>query len=412
MVSKPVAMPDACAVPKGTEVILDGVERDRCVWIGDLAVTAKTLYVADGAAGSPVEHLLELFARNQDPSGAIPPTTGRLGKRLLVDYTAYWIEDVHDYVLYSGDLAAGRALLPNVVRALDGWYPAQMLEGLFANRLGQRVDYAQIDRGDRFVTYYNAQYIRALGLGADLARWTGDRAAAKRWSRRAAALRPAVQSAFWDPAAGVFKDTLRGPLVHSQDGNAFAVLAGVASRAQAVSALDYLAAHNAYGYGNSIADNDTWSGYPWGILPSRRVYPFMSFFEVLARFRTRLDASALSLLRHAWGYMVKNGPGTTWEAIGPYGGGPPNGSWTHGWSSGAAPALTGYVLGVRPTKPGFATFVVDVHRDDGVWWARGTVPTPHGPISVAWQKDGPITVKAPPGTRWANPRATVPSSGP
>jgi hypothetical protein len=403
MVSAPVRMPAECRVPDGTKVVvLDGLERDRCVWVGDLAVTAKTLYVADGASGSPVEELLGLFAREQDGSGAIRPTTGTLGERLLADYTAYWIEDVHDYVLYSGDVAAGRTLFPNVVRALDRWYPEQMVDGLVANRLGKRVDYALIDRGDSFVAYYNAQYVRALEHGAKLARWTGQAEAARRWAARAEALRPVVHQAFWDAAAGAYRDTVSGPLVHPQDGNAFAVLAGVAGRAQASSALGYLAAHNTYGYGNSIADNDTWSGYPWGMLASRRVYPFMLFFEVLARFQTGLDASALSALRHGWGYMVRNGPGTTWETIGAYGGGPLHGSWAHGWSSGAAPALTSYVLGVRPTSPGFATFVVDVHRDDGVWWARGTVPTPHGPIRVAWRKDGPIEVEAPPGTRWTN----------
>ena len=84
--------------------------------------------------------------------------------------------------------------------------------------------------------------------------------------------------------------------------------------------------------------------------------------------------------------------------------GPPGGSWAHGWSSGAAPALTAYVLGVRPTRPGFSAFVVDPHPGD-LSWARGVVPTPHGPLVVSWRIDRGklvVTVKAPPGTRWAN----------
>src|SRR5262245_62240848 len=110
----------------------------------------------------------------------------------------------------------------------------------------------------------------------------------------------------------------------------------------------------------------------------------MSYFELVARFTMRSDTTAFDLLRREWGYMTQNGPGTTWETIGPYGSGPLGGSWAHGWSSGAAPALTTYVLGVQPTAPGFASFVIEPHTA-GLTWARGAVPTPHGPLRIAWR---------------------------
>jgi hypothetical protein len=407
MVSDPVDLLPECDAPPGQKVILDGLVRDRCEFTGDIAVTGKTLYAADGATGSPVKDALVLFAAGQYDSGVIQPTLGIPGQVLLVDYTAYWIEDLYDYVLYSGDVATGRRLLPNVVRALDTWYPAQMSGMLFANRLG-RADYAYIDRRDPLVAYYNAEYVRVLELAAALARWTGNDAAATRWADRAARLRPVIHAAFWDDAAGAYKDTVGGPVVHPQDGNAFAVLAGIPTSEQARSALAYLSQHNEYSYGNSIADNETWDGFPWGFQSKRRVYPFMSFFEVLARFETGLDESALDLIRREWGYMIANGPGTMWETIGPFGGAPVHGSWAHGWSTGAAPALTAYVLGVRPTSPGFATFVVEPHPGN-LAWASGTVPTPHGDLKVSWRRAGgklDVTVQAPPGTRWTNPPPT------
>jgi len=121
-----------------------------------------------------------------------------------------------------------------------------------------------------------------------------------------------------------------------------------------------------------------------------------------------MDNSAINLISREWGWMLTHGPASTmWEDIGPFGG-PPRGadpSWDHGWSSGAAPALTSYVLGVRPTSPGFTTFVVDPHPGSSVSWASGTVPTPRGPIVVSWRKlKGrlSITVNAPGGERWTN----------
>jgi hypothetical protein len=406
MVSPPVRLLPGCGVPTGQMVILDGVVRDRCEFTGDLAATGMTLYVADGAAKVPLRKVLFLFAAKQRADGLVPDIPGERGPG-LVDYTAYWIEDVYDYVLYSGDVRAARLLLPHVRRALDGWYPAQMRNGLFADELPPRADYAGVDRFDTFVAYYNAEYVRALELGGALARWAGDDIAARRWLTRAAQLKPRIDAAFWDARAGAYRDTLHGPLVHPQDGNVFAVLAGIANERRTASALSYLDAHDKYGYGNSMADNDVWSGGAWGDHSSMRVYPFMSYFEVLARFQAGLDASALNLIRREWGYMLANGPRTTmWETIAPYGGGPVGGSWDHGWSSGAAPALTSYVLGVQPTSPGFATFTVRPHLDAGVWWARGTVPTPHGTIRVAWRLDRNrvmVSVAAPAGTRWTNP---------
>jgi hypothetical protein len=197
--------------------------------------------------------------------------------------------------------------------------------------------------------------------------------------------------------------------VHSQDGNSFAILAGLASPAQAASALSYLSGADWRGYGNSIADGDAWdTPLMSGAHPSQCVYPFMSYFEVLARYQSGRPDSALDLIRREWGYMVKNGSRRSmWELIGPYGGGPPgsNPSWDHGWSSGAAPALTNYVLGVQPTSPGFATFTVTPHPSD-LAWARGAIPTLHGDIVVSWKNArGKLTlsVKAPPGARWTNP---------
>jgi hypothetical protein len=116
------------------------------------------------------------------------------------------------------------------------------------------------------------------------------------------------------------------------------------------------------------------------------VYPFISYFEVVARFAARLDASALALIRLEWGWMLEHGPrATMWETIGPLGTPVNDPSWAHGWSSGAAPALTEYMLGVAPTSPGFATFSVRPHTTD-LRWARGKVPTPRGTIQVAWRR--------------------------
>jgi Bacterial alpha-L-rhamnosidase 6 hairpin glycosidase domain/Bacterial alpha-L-rhamnosidase C-terminal domain len=384
--------------------IIDGVVRDRCPYIGDESVIDRTLD-ASQPSWPAQRSMLVWFAQAQRADGAIPASPLNGGTLLLFDYSAYWVQVLHTYVLYSGDVALARRLWPHVVRVLDGYYAAHTgPAGLLVNDLGA-ADYGYIRRHGAVVAYYNALYVAALRDAAQVASWTGQKRAASRWTARAAATARATAAAFWDPVAGAFSDTTVDRATHPQDGNAFAVLSGVGTRAQALSALAYLERRNARDYGNTIADTNTWAGPDWGGDAANRVYPFMSYYELAARFQTGLVASAFDLLRREWGYMLREGPGTMWETIGPYGGPPTDvhPSYDSGWSSGAAAALTQYVLGVTPTSPGFATFAVAPHAYD-LSSLAGTVPTPHGPIRVSWRKGGRLVVHAPHGAVWARGR--------
>jgi hypothetical protein len=217
---------------------------------------------------------------------------------------------------------------------------------------------------------------------------------------------------FWDRKAGAFSDTTSDPNVHPLDGNVFALLAGLATPAQQQGVLAFIRRALQHRYGDTIVDSSAWDGGLWGDGGWTRIIPFMNYFELLARFGAGDDRGALNVIRREWGYMLGQEPGTMWESLDDDSGRPvtPNGSLEHGWSSGAAPALTSFVLGVQPTSPGFATFTVTPHPGN-LTWAQGQVPTPHGTIAVSWRlrRGKPVvTVNAPPGTVWTNaPRTAV-----
>jgi alpha-L-rhamnosidase len=92
--------------------------------------------------------------------------------------------------------------------------------------------------------------------------------------------------------------------------------------------------------------------------------------------------------------MIAPGPdstGTMWENVGSNGT-PGLGSSTslsHGWSTTPTSALSGYVLGVQPVTPGYATWSVQPHPGD-LAWAEGQVPTPHGAVVVKWAGDSGV----------------------
>jgi hypothetical protein len=390
-----------CVIDVATPII-DGIPRDGCPYIGDESVIDRTLDAS--TPNFPAQRaMLVWFGDSQQGDGSIPASPIWGASLDLVDYNAYWVQTLYTYVLYSGDLGLARQLWPRLTRLLDVFYVAHTENNLLVNTIGAD-DYAYIRRHGSVVAYYNAQYVLALHDAVQLAEWIGDGNAASRWAARANATKAAFGPAFWDATAGAFTDTTTDRATHPQDGNSFAVLSGAATPTQAASAMSYLAVHDWRDYGNTIADTNTWNDPDWGLGAADRVYPFMSYYELCARFDLQLTSTAFDLLRREWGYMLRVGPGTMWEAIGPFGG-PPltmHPSYDSGWSSGAAPALTQYVLGVTPTSPGFATFTVSPQANDLVW-AAGDVPTPHGTIHVSWQRHGVavlVRVSAPSGTRW------------
>jgi hypothetical protein len=372
------------------QVLLDGLVRDRCPYVGDQAVTGMTLLISTPSAAPLLRAMILWYAQNQHVDGAIPASPLNNGQMVLFDYNAFWVEDLYDYVLYTGDLSLAQQVWPELVALMDGWFPAQAgPDGLLVNSLGP-YDYAFIPRVGTVIAYYNAGYVRALRFAAALANWIGETAQASAWLGRIPPLKLAFQTAFWDAKAGAFTDSTVGPPVHPEDGNAFAILAKLATHQQALEALEYLTYHDSQPYGATIADNDTWSSPAWGGDASARVYPFISYFELLARFSVGLDSSAVALILREWGNMLIEGPSQRmWEDVGPGGSAPvsPDPSWDHGWSSGAAPALTDEVLGITPAAPGFTSFAAEPHPS-GLSWARGTVPTPQGPIAFAWSRTG------------------------
>jgi hypothetical protein len=387
----PAVLAPGCAIPGGVavKVIVDGAKRDRCPWLGDQAVSQLALFLANGAAATaPSEDTLSLFADAQLPGGYLPASP--IAASTIFDYPAYWVLAVDNLLLYRGELAQVARYWPALVKVLDQWYPS------FANADGlledpyPAGDYAYIDRGGSLVAYYNALYGCALLAGAQVAEALGHSDATASWRARAASLAAPFRTAFWDAAAGAFEDSPGGRGVHAQDGNAFAILAGLASPAEATAALAYLDRATRLPWGNALADADVWGG---GVAaPSQSVYPFISYFDVAARFAAGADASALDELRRTWGWMHApghGGSGTDWEAIGA--GGSIDGferaasSLASGWSAGALPLLSNEVLGIRPTGPGFSSFDALPHPA-GLAWAQGRVPTPAGAITFGFRR--------------------------
>ncbi|WP_425827057.1 discoidin domain-containing protein [Streptomyces fractus] len=341
---------------EGKLVLHDGPKRDRDPYVGDLAVSARSLYLTHDDAAAAARNVLADLAEHQRADGWIPPASINKYTLPLFDYPLWWVTCSWDYVLYTGDRGYASGYFPHLKKVLDTWHPSVTDDaGLLSkglNHTGGYGDYAFLDRTGR-ITYYNVLYVQALGDAARLARWLGHSDDAARWEKRAGQVADAVNSHLWDEAAGAYLDSGTGPVRHAQDGNGLAVVAGVADAARTSSLLAHLDATTRLPYGNAFMDNDTIFGGA-----SRRVYAFTSYPEIVARFESGHAGSALDQIRRTYGWMDAHDPGIThWEGIGPDGI-PYEDAYTsmaHGWSTGVLPALTHQLLGARPTAPGYAT---------------------------------------------------------
>ncbi|HTJ67625.1 MAG TPA: alpha-L-rhamnosidase C-terminal domain-containing protein [Actinospica sp.] len=371
----------------GELVIQDGAKRDRDPYVGDIAVSGRTLYLTHPDAAAAARNVLADLAEHQRADGWIPPASINGYTLPLFDYPLWWVTASWDYVLYTGDTGYAKTYYPTLLAVLDTWYPSVtdgsglLNKGL--NGTGGYGDYAFLPRSGE-VTYYNANYVQALNDAASMANALGKPSDAARWTQRAATVAAAINSALWDASVGAYLDSGTGDVRHAQDGNSIAITAGIADAARASAALTYLESATKLPYGNAFMDNDTLSGVGDA---SQRVYAFTSYPEIVARFRTGGADSAIDQIKRTYGWMYANDPGiTAWEGIGP-GGTPYEGAYTsmaHGWSTGVLPALTNELLGVTPTGPGFSTWTVTPHPGS-VTWASGQVPTPHGPLGVQWR---------------------------
>ncbi|MER5427944.1 alpha-L-rhamnosidase C-terminal domain-containing protein [Streptomyces sp. NPDC002588] len=386
---------------EGRLVLHDGAKRDRDPYVGDLAVSARTLYLTHDDTAAAVRNVLADLADHQRADGWIPPASIANYTLPLFDYPLWWVTCSWDYVLYTGDRSYAARYYPHLLKVLDTWYPSVTDDaGLLSkglNGTGGYGDYAFLGRTGR-ITYYNALYVQGLNDGAAIARWLGHKADAERWEARARETARAINTHLWDGSAGAYLDSATGPVRHAQDGNALAITAGVAGADRAASALDHLAATTQRPYGNAFMDNDTLFADA-----SQRVYAFTSYPEIVARFETGGADSALDQIRRTYGWMDTHDPGIThWEGIGPDGS-LYEGAYTsmaHGWSTGVLPALTHQLLGARPTSPGYGTWEVRPHVGS-VAWAQGQLPTPHGPLRVEWvnaARSFALTLHVPDGT--------------
>ena len=346
----------------------DGIKRDRLVWAGDMNTEIQTVLAVFGNSCDVVQKSLD-FNRDCTPAGD--------AMNGISAYSLWWLVSHFDWYMGTGDLAYlteqkdyMEKLLDRFLTYIDENGAETMPAGRFfdwPNRACDETTHAGLQGFFRYVL------VRAVPMMNVL----GNRELAARCAEKAKLLATHIP----DPQG-------------RKQPAAMLALGGIGEPREWVEKVILP---------NGAADLSTFLGY----------------FTLVACARYGHTAEGVQIIRDYWGRMLDMGATTFWEDF--------NIDWAknatridelpqagkddihgdfgafcylnfrhslcHGWASGPAPFLTKYVLGVRPFKAGFDTAIV-CPNPVGLQWVKGTVPTPHGTITVEYE-DGMTRVDAP-----------------
>lgn len=378
-----------------TDAFTDCPTRERVQWMEDLYLHSQVAAYAF-ADTRMLRRALFQGAQNALPDGRIDgfmPTERT--NCAFVSSSILWLQLLAEYRLHAGgdEIAA---LLPAARRLLELFDSLTDDDGLLASwPAGQFWDWAPIEEaGCLLVT--NAALALALqrlaaqplftdGLGRELA-------------AQAARLRAAAHARFWDAERRLYRDATPpegAAPIFSQHGNALAVLAGVCPADERAGVLRRIT--DARLLGPTPVGEASIRSVPraaiTGIVPVGTLW--FAHFVVQACFETGLDVEGLNLMRAFWG-AYPDAP-TFPETRIQHG----NIGCCHGWAGGPAYLLPAYVLGVRPTAPGWQEAVFQPHPGD-LAEAHGTLRTPAGTLTAGWRRDGDgltLTANVPAGMR-------------
>jgi alpha-L-rhamnosidase len=397
-------------------VILDGAKRDRAVWEGDLNVSGPSLYYSSDATEYMKGSLQLLgsyqlqsgFVEGDQVAGAPVSTSGLLPGTVgpySASYSMYWVTNLADYYLYTADRNFVLQEWPIVAREL-AWNAAQVdSQGLFVTDGSDGANW-HYDTQTGEQTYENVLYYHTLLDAAFLADAAGHSDMAATYRTQAAALKTAINKYLFNAQTGAYdiSTTQRGYI--SQDANAYAVLYGIAPTDKVASILTAMKSlwttHGALDVSSPAP-----SGY------NQLIGPFMSSYDLWARFQSGDTTDAFQLLATEWGQMLRgDSQSTIWEYMHADGSLEGRISMAHGWSTGPTSALSEYVLGILPIAPGYQSWLVEPHPGT-LAWTEGQAPTPYGQLVVKWGQETSnqkfvMQVQAPHGTSGT---IAIPTSG-
>jgi alpha-L-rhamnosidase len=346
------------------EFFIDGIKRDRWVWSGDAYQSYLMNYYLYFDKETVTRTLLAL--RGKDP------VTSHINT--IMDYTFYWFLGIYDYYLYTGDKTFIQQFYPRMQTLMDYCLGRRNENGLMQGLPGDWIfiDWAAGLSKKGEVSFEQLLLTRSLEIMALCAGIANDNAGAAKYKKLSGDLKKMLFDIYWNEN--------KQALVHSRvDGkqtdnvtrysNMFSIF------------FDYFNEQQKQAVKKSVLLNDS---------IQKITTPYMRFYELEALCAMGEQNYVLKEMKDYWGGMLKLGATSFWEEYNPTKKGEEHlamygrkfgKSLCHAWGASPIYLLGKYYLGVKPTAPGYATYVAEPSLG-GLQWMQGKVPTPKGDIEM------------------------------
>ncbi|KAK5169384.1 uncharacterized protein LTR77_005359 [Saxophila tyrrhenica] len=339
-------------ITNGSSALVDGAKRDRLVWAGDMAIAVPAITVATYDLISIANALDSLFGL-QKANGQLPYAGVGFRPTYSATYHLYSLIGVADYYLYSGDLEYLQG-------KWDSWklgltFSLSFIDDSGMMNVTSSNDWLRFGMGGHNIEA-NSIFYYTINQGIMLGEVLGENSTLiDSWASKAATIKSSANNLLWDGSVGLYRDNETTTL-HPQDGNSWAVVAGVAdTSAKMTSISEGLAAR--------------WG--PYGapaVEAADAVSPFISGFELQMHLLAGNASAALDLMRLQWGFMLDDPRMTNSTFIEGYSSdgrlhyapytNDPRVSHAHGWATGPTSTLTFHFAGIKLLSAGGKTWEI------------------------------------------------------
>ncbi|MEN8255240.1 MAG: family 78 glycoside hydrolase catalytic domain [Verrucomicrobiota bacterium] len=361
-----------------TDAFTDCPWRERAYWVNDMIVTNRTSLQMFGASEIHRRSFRLAFSEARD-GGLLPgvcPCPVDEDGLVLVPTNLFTIPMMQDYVLYSGDKALARELMPGLVSILETFHGWEDDHGFilppdrYWNFFDWSFELNDVSMTGKTTSLLSSLYVLAMKTMIELAEILGEEIPAADYRTRIGKTSGNLEKHFFKEDERRLADWLEegSPSAHSsQLAHAFALLGGVCGEA------------NRGHLEKALLDDS--------ILKPEL---YLHYFIFRAMRLCGKNAEALERIRKYWGDIVKTGHPTIWESgIHEHGKAAfdGDGSLCHAFATSPIDFFQAVILGVEPLSPGFREFRL---APDGLdlGFAEGRIPTPHGNIFVRWEREG------------------------
>ena len=356
-------------------------------WVGDARNESLLAYPVFGATdlGRRCIRLTGQSLERYPIAGCQTPSCWDV---LLPAWSFLWGISTWDHYWYTGDKQALREAWPDAIRNLKGAEKYVNEQGLFSAPFWNMFDWTPSDQQHKTVLHNTMFMVGAIDAAIKEGEVLGD-AEHVAWLRGLRSRMTAAVNRLWDPQKKAYPDS-----VH-EDGS----LSGSTSQHTSFLAILYdivEPAHLADARRNILDP-------PAGMVGIGSPFAVLYLYEALEKLG--MEERIIAEIYRNYLPMLEAGATTVWESF-PSGTtglhGFPTRSHCHAWSSAPSYFLNRIVLGIKPSAPGGSTIRISPQLS-GLAWARGSVATMRGAVSVSWRLDGPnglqVTCTAPAGVQ-------------